>query len=97
MPNTHINLAISAEKLAKLIQSGQLCAADFRCLDQDSKQKVWQLCLLCCSNRVGCVKPCAQNCSGAVNNEYFSQSDNDISIEQVDEITSTPNKFTNII
>lgn len=35
-----INLSISEEKLAQLIRKGSLCAADFSCLDHQSKQKV---------------------------------------------------------
>lgn len=49
-----INLSISEEKLAQLIRKGSLCAADFSCLDHQSKQKVWQLCLICCQNRISC-------------------------------------------
>jgi len=37
-----INLSISTHKLAQLIHDGHLCAADFRCLDSQSKQQVWQ-------------------------------------------------------
>ncbi|NRD74073.1 hypothetical protein HQQ94_12670 [Shewanella sp. VB17] len=93
MQTTHINLAISAEKLAKLIQSGDVCAADFRCLDQASKQKVWQLCLLCCSNRVGCLQSCNSSCAGSECNS----SDPSINSQQVGDIMSAPNKWTNII
>lgn len=53
-----VNIAIPAEKLAKLIQQGQLCAADFSCLDTESKQQVWQLCLWSCKQRVHCSKVC---------------------------------------
>jgi hypothetical protein len=95
MRNSQVNLSISADKLAKLIQSGYLCAADFHCLDQDSKQTVWQLCLLCCSQRVGCLKSCSQNCAQSVN--FLTNPDSTTSIEQVDEITSSVNKITNII
>ncbi|TRY15020.1 hypothetical protein FN961_06815 [Shewanella hanedai] len=95
MRDSQVNLSISADKLAKLIQSGELCAADFRCLDQDSKHTVWQLCLLCCSQRVGCVKSCSQTCPQSVN--FFTKPDSTTSIEQVDEITSSGNKITNII
>ncbi|MEC4724011.1 hypothetical protein HWQ46_00395 [Shewanella sp. D64] len=95
MRTSQVNLSISADKLAKLIQAGDICAADFRCLDSDSKQIVWQLCLLCCSQRVGCLKPCSQSCSQSIN--FSSKPDSITSIEQVDEITSSVNKITNII
>ncbi|PHY63365.1 hypothetical protein FJD32_012080 [Shewanella sp. LC6] len=54
-----INLSISEEKLAQLIREGSLCAADFSCLDNQSKRKVWQLCLICCQKRIGCQQ-CSQ-------------------------------------
>ncbi|ACA86706.1 conserved hypothetical protein [Shewanella woodyi ATCC 51908] len=95
MRTSHVNLSISADKLAKLIHSGELCAADFRCLDHESKQTVWQLCLLCCSKRVGCLNPCSTPCSQSTN--FVTQPDSNTSIEQVDEITSSGNKITNII
>lgn len=49
-----INLSMPEHKLAQLIRDGHLCAADFSCLDSDSKKKVWQLCLLCCKNHILC-------------------------------------------
>lgn len=50
----NINLAISEETLAKLILAGELCAADIKCLDKESKQAVWRLCLWCCAKRASC-------------------------------------------
>ncbi|MEI6858969.1 MAG: hypothetical protein V5788_04155, partial [Shewanella sp.] len=63
MNNQRIHLSISTQKLTQLIQNGVLCAADFHCLDQKSKQKVWQMCLWCCSKKINCTKSCAQSCS----------------------------------
>ncbi|WOT06998.1 hypothetical protein RGE70_09605 [Shewanella sp. DAU334] len=57
-----LNIKISAKKIAELIQQGHLCAADFNCLDADSKQTVWQLCLWCCEKRIHCHKHCATQC-----------------------------------
>ncbi|MFQ6372646.1 hypothetical protein [Shewanella sp. YIC-542] len=57
-----LNIAISEQKLAELILAGHLCAADVQCLDRDSKQALWQLCLWCCSKRTQCQHcrhPCA--------------------------------------
>ncbi|WP_299791980.1 hypothetical protein [uncultured Shewanella sp.] len=63
MKNSNVNISISSKKLAQLIQSGSLCAADFRCLDQESKQTVWQMCLWCCSKRIHCSQDCIKKCS----------------------------------
>uniref|UniRef100_E6XLF5 Uncharacterized protein n=1 Tax=Shewanella putrefaciens (strain 200) TaxID=399804 RepID=E6XLF5_SHEP2 len=58
-----INLSITERKLAQLIHDGYLCAADFSCLDSQSKQKVWQLCLICCKKRIFCDQCANQDCS----------------------------------
>lgn len=44
-----IRLEINTEKLHYLLNSGALCAADFRCLDCQSKQCVWKLLLKNCA------------------------------------------------
>ncbi|MCL2919341.1 hypothetical protein [Shewanella litorisediminis] len=51
-----VNIGIPVSVLAKLIYEGQVCAADIQCLDADSKQQLWQLCLWACKQRVGCSK-----------------------------------------
>nr|WP_310734214.1 hypothetical protein [Shewanella sp. SR44-3] len=51
-----MNLAISVEKLASLIKAGHLCAADLQCLDKQTKQRLWQLCLWCCDKRAVCTQ-----------------------------------------
>lgn len=53
-PAKAVNLSISVEKLAALFQAGHLCAADLNCLDNESKQQIWQLCLWSCNKRVHC-------------------------------------------
>jgi len=53
-PVKAVNLSISVEKLAALFQAGHLCAADLNCLDHESKQQIWQLCLWSCNKRVHC-------------------------------------------
>jgi len=58
-----INLSISPHKLAQLIQDGHLCAAEFRCLDSQSKQQVWQLCLICCQKRITCQQCTFSTCT----------------------------------
>ncbi|MGI2169993.1 hypothetical protein ACROAE_07315 [Shewanella sp. MF05960] len=52
-----INVAIESSKVAQLIKAGHLCAADLQCLDRDSKQTLWQLCLWSCQKT-----QCQQNC-----------------------------------
>ncbi|QSX33296.1 hypothetical protein JYB87_16460 [Shewanella avicenniae] len=62
----NIKLSISETKLAQLMLAGELCAADIQCLDRESKEAVWRLCLWCCSKRSGCQdcqQPCQQSCS----------------------------------
>ncbi|QUM76822.1 hypothetical protein HWV00_11565 [Moritella sp. 24] len=61
--SSKVNLSISTHKLAELIQAGHLCVADLNCLDAESKQQVWQLCLWSCNKRVHCTKPCTQQCN----------------------------------
>lgn len=40
-----IEVAIEADLLAALIRQGHLHAADFRCLNLNSKQRVWRILL----------------------------------------------------
>jgi hypothetical protein len=44
----NIRIEISNEKLLRLLDQGMLCAADFRCLDCDSKNGVREICLRSC-------------------------------------------------
>nr|WP_258406036.1 hypothetical protein [Shewanella acanthi] len=57
-----IHLSISVDKLAQLIRNGSLCAADFTCLDTQSKRQVWKLCLSCCQNGLSCAQCTHFNC-----------------------------------
>ncbi len=86
MSTQRVNLSIPTKKLTELIQSGVLCAADFHCLDQESKQKVWQMCLWCCSKKINCTKDCSLNCT--VDCQSTTPFKSSTSIEQVEEITS---------
>ncbi|MEZ9819297.1 hypothetical protein AB4238_01540 [Shewanella sp. 10N.286.45.A1] len=61
--NKHLNISIPQQKIAQLIQQGHLCAADFKCLDSESKNTVWQLCLWCCEKRISCNRQCASECN----------------------------------
>ena len=49
--NNQIRVEIAEETLLRLLAGGQVCAADFRCLDCKSKQCLWNLCLKSCANR----------------------------------------------
>ncbi|MDF0534957.1 hypothetical protein PY479_11805 [Shewanella sp. A32] len=59
-----IHIAISDTKLAELIMAGHLCAADLQCLDRESKQALWQLCLWSCAKRNQC-RHCLKKCGMA--------------------------------
>jgi hypothetical protein len=47
-----IRVEVDTETLNRLLAAGQVCAADFRCLDCKSKQCIWRLCLLNCTNEL---------------------------------------------
>ncbi|ABZ76754.1 hypothetical protein Shal_2195 [Shewanella halifaxensis HAW-EB4] len=61
-PNRQLNIRIPEDKIAELIQQGVLCAADFKCLDAQTKKAVWQLCLWSCEKRIHCNKQCQEKC-----------------------------------
>ncbi|MBB1271508.1 MULTISPECIES: hypothetical protein [Psychromonas] len=52
-----IQIEIDKDKLLYLFEQGVLCAADFRCLNGESKQAVSQLCLTNCAKRLQ-IKTC---------------------------------------
>lgn len=52
-----IQIEIDKDKLMHLFEQGVLCAADFRCLNSESKQEVSKLCLTSCSKRLQTI-PC---------------------------------------
>ncbi len=62
MANQKLNISLSYDVLANLIRSGGLCAADFRCLDQHTKQQVWQICLTSCKQRIHCQEQSCIDC-----------------------------------
>jgi hypothetical protein len=47
-----VRVEVDADTLNRLLASGQVCAADFRCLDCESKQCIWQLCLINSTGRL---------------------------------------------
>lgn len=66
----NVNISMDASLLAKLIHKGELCAADFKCLDKHTKKAVWQMCLIHCQQRIHC-------------NENLTQMHNSLSYETV--------------
>ena len=47
-----LQIEIGADKLELLFNKGELCAAEIRCLNAESKQSLWRLCLSSCSKRM---------------------------------------------
>ena len=45
---TSVRVEITEKTLVRLLSSGQVCVADFYCLDCKSKQCLWRLCLESC-------------------------------------------------
>lgn len=43
-----VRVEIEAETLLDLLRGRPVCAADLRCLDCESKRRLWQLCLRAC-------------------------------------------------
>lgn len=44
-----VRLEMSEKTLKSLLTAGHVCAADFHCLDGESKQCLWRLCLESCN------------------------------------------------
>jgi hypothetical protein len=60
-----VKMKISVEKLAELFSAGLLCAADFQCLDCDSRDAIQQLCLKSCALQSDeKCQACLNKCSG---------------------------------
>ncbi len=59
-PAGRVRLEIDAEQLARLLASRQLCAADFRCLDGESRRCVRALCQKNCSRYLAGLAPTQQ-------------------------------------
>ena len=47
-----VQLEISTQTLEKLFNKGELCAAEIRCLNEQSKKQVRKLCLTSCTKRI---------------------------------------------
>lgn len=51
-----VRVEVDTKILNRLLAAGQVCAADFRCLDCKSKQCIWRLCLLNCASKLNTGK-----------------------------------------
>jgi hypothetical protein len=51
-----VRVEVEAETLNRLLAAGQVCAADFRCLDCESKRCIWRLCLINCASKLNSGK-----------------------------------------
>ena len=60
--NGCLRLELSAETLLRLLASGELCVADFRCLDCESKQCVWRLLLMSSEKTLNAGTGCNGRC-----------------------------------
>lgn len=58
-----VRLEIDADRLRRLLKMGALCAADFHCLDCESKQCVWRLLLMNCEKNLNAETGCNSRCS----------------------------------
>lgn len=60
----YLDLRFSEQTVLRLLLDEQLCAADFCCLDCQSKECLWRLMLMSCKEKVagtacaGCIKQC---------------------------------------
>lgn len=52
--NGLVNVTIEVEKLQALFNKGELCVADIKPLDSQSKAYLWDLCLSSCAKRLRC-------------------------------------------
>lgn len=43
-----VRIEIPLSVMAKILQEKRITASDFRCLDAQSKQEIWNLCLRSC-------------------------------------------------
>ena len=50
-----VRVEVTEETLIRLLSAGQVCAAEFRCLDCKSKECLWQLCLKSITNNLTTV------------------------------------------
>ena len=53
--NRKMRVEVTEETLSRLLSSGQVCAAEFRCLDCKSKECLWNLCLKSCTNNLATI------------------------------------------
>jgi hypothetical protein len=47
-----LRIEVGEEVILRLLEAGHVCAADFRCLDCESKKCIWRLCLESCAYKL---------------------------------------------
>ena len=65
-----LRLELPAATLFRLLADGHLCAADFRCLDCDSKDCVWRLLMLSSAKSLRSVTGCDGRCEHCESNGH---------------------------
>jgi len=63
----NLRLELPAATLLGLLETGQLCAADLRCLDCESKRCLWRLLLMSCikaTQPAASCNDCCAECDG---------------------------------
>jgi hypothetical protein len=55
--NNRVRVEVTEATLLRLLTGGHACAADFHCLDCESKKCLWRLCLQSCKKPSG-IKNC---------------------------------------
>ena len=58
-----LRLELSAETLLRLLASEELCAADLRCLDCETKHCLWRLLLMSCAKTINTGTACNGCCA----------------------------------
>ncbi len=48
---TSIKLELDYDTLYRLFYSGNISISEFKCLDQTSKNRIWEICLQCCEDK----------------------------------------------
>ena len=69
--NDLVQIEVSLDKLEELFSKGELCAADLHCLNSKSKERIWNICLTSCANKMGCKlnsRSISKSCLSSINN-----------------------------
>ncbi|GAB7219743.1 hypothetical protein VcTj87_15640 [Vibrio comitans] len=64
-PHT-VQVEISAEHIERLTLDGHLCVSQIKCLNSESKQKIWQMCLNICGKKCALQANCVVRFEGTL-------------------------------